>query len=235
MQLNPYIFRFDVIKKYSVSYKHINFIQIGSNDGITRDPIHKYITTLQWNGVLVEPVNYLFNKLKETYKECQDRLYFENCAISEQGGYLEFYRLRKSDSTSLPCWYNQIGSFRKEVVLRHRDLIPEFDKLFIEEKVRSVKFIELIKKHKLNHVDLIMIDTEGYDFEIIKTIPFNKLNIQLLMFEHKHLNRMDYVESVLLLRKAGFVVGPLVISPLVKDTIAIRPKLLKTLISLNVS
>ena len=31
------------------------FVQIGSNDGIKNDPLHRYIKKNNWKGILVEP------------------------------------------------------------------------------------------------------------------------------------------------------------------------------------
>src|SRR4051812_3099016 len=43
------------------------FVQIGSNDGKRNDPIHDLaIGNESWNGLFVEPVPQLFEKLKET-------------------------------------------------------------------------------------------------------------------------------------------------------------------------
>ena len=38
----------------------LSFVQIGSCDGITDDPINKYINSYSWNGILIEPIPYLF-------------------------------------------------------------------------------------------------------------------------------------------------------------------------------
>ena len=220
----PKTWKDDVLSKYANYKTNVSFVQIGSNNGITGDPIHNYIIEKSWRGILVEPVPYLFNELLNTYHNLNDRLIFENSAIAEDNGQLKFYRLQKSDLPNLPILYDQLGSFNKDVILKHRDYIPSFDKLFIEDKVNTITFNELINKHSINKVDLLHIDTEGYDFEIIKMIPFSDLHIEFIMFEHKHLSDIDYKAAIKLLKQNKFILGIIE-----GDTLAIKEELVKYL------
>lgn len=54
-----------LIKKINNSIENVKFIQIGANDGITDDPIRKYILNHNWKGVLVEPNASVFESLKK--------------------------------------------------------------------------------------------------------------------------------------------------------------------------
>lgn len=196
---------FDILDAFSRSKKNIFFIQIGANDGQPGDPIVDYIKSRNWSGILVEPIPYLFERLKKNYGPDSGNLIFENSAVADRDGSMKFYRLRKNDSPGLPDWYEQIGSFRKDVILKHRSQIPRFDELLLEEDVKTITFASLLKKHAVSRVDLLHSDTEGYDFEILKLIPFQDLNIGLVMFEHKHLSKEDYKSAKKLLERHGFV------------------------------
>ena len=41
-----------------------------------------------------------------------------------------------------------------------------------EEIVECINFNDLVHQEKINKIDLLQIDTEGYDFEIIYSIDF---------------------------------------------------------------
>lgn len=179
------------------------FIQIGSNDGKTGDPIYRFVKKYQWQGILVEPVNYLFQKLKDTYHNSK-RLIFENVAIDEKDGYKTFYRIEQNNEPNNPYWYDQLGSFNKEVVLKHRNLVPNFDKHFISEQIPTASFTSLLQKHKVQRIDLLHIDTEGYDYNIIKLIPFSSLKPRMILYEHKHLNQTDEIGCQKFLEKQGY-------------------------------
>ncbi len=225
-----YTFNFNVIEQYARINKHVKFIQVGSNDGITKDPLHEFIVSQTWEGILVEPVSYLFEKLKANYASGAGRLHFENSAIAAKNGKMNFYHLKESKNPDIPWFYNQIGSFKEDIVLKHRDLIPGFDDLFIKEPVSTIKFCDLVNKYDFQDIDLIQMDTEGYDFEIIKLIPLSELGVEIIMYEHKHLSISDYKKSISLLNEHGFFVGALAVDTLIKDTIAIKPKILNRLL-----
>ena len=51
----------EFLNEYSKSkIDGLTVIQIGANDGITHDPIHKFIKRDKWNGVLLEPQPYVY-------------------------------------------------------------------------------------------------------------------------------------------------------------------------------
>lgn len=179
------------------------FIQIGSNDGKTGDPIYDYIIRYRWKGILIEPVKYLFQKLKKTYKGMKD-LEFENVAIDKKTGYRWFYRVKRNNNPANPIWYDQLGSFNPIVVKKHRSLIPDFDKYFIREKIPCLSFADLLAKHKVKKVNILHIDTEGYDYEIIKLIPWGSIRVEAILYEQKHLSLHDAQACKRLLERNGY-------------------------------
>ncbi len=195
----------DVLKKYAIKNLSVFFIQIGSNDGISNDPIHKYIIDYKWKGILVEPVKFLFAKLKSNYINNQSQLVFENAAISNKDGKAIFYSIRESDDPNTPFWYSQIGSFNKNVLLSHKDS-GDFENLIIAEEINAISFATLLAKHNVDKVDLVHIDTEGFDFEILKLIDFKKLNLNVVIYEYVHLSLTDFIKSLRLMKANGFYV-----------------------------
>jgi len=191
-----------ILRRYNRSQGFF-FIQIGANDGISGDPIHKFIVKHNWSGILVEPVAGLFSKLKENYKG-QRNLIFENLAISETEGTKLFYRIKKTDDPGNPPWYDQIGSFLPEVVLKHEHQIPNFKNRLVTDIVPCLSYQGLLCKHGVKKVDLLHIDTEGYDYQIIKMIDIKDVRPGLILFEYKHLNKTDLVACEALLKSRGY-------------------------------
>ena len=68
---NPRVDVFDLIVRYICLLRggSFFFIQVGANDGITVDPIHKYIIEYHWNGILIEPQPGVFDQLKQDVSE----------------------------------------------------------------------------------------------------------------------------------------------------------------------
>ncbi len=194
-----------VLKKYASITPDVFFVQVGSNDGVSNDPIHRYIEKNKWKGILVEPVKFLFDKLKSNYQDYSQQLIFENRAIAKNDGTAVFYRLKENDDPHRPFWYNQIGSFNKQVLLSHKDS-DDFESLIIEEEISTISFASLVTKHHFTKVDLIHIDTEGYDYEILKLIDFKNLGTGIVIYEYVHLSLGDFIKSLRLMKANGFEV-----------------------------
>ena len=52
-----------------------------------------------------------------------------------------------------------------------------------EINVKCVKFSDFIKSKNIRSLDLLIIDTEGYDYEIIMSIDFEILKPNIIRFE----------------------------------------------------
>ena len=60
------------------------------------------------------------------------------------------------------------------------------------------------RRCRSNPIDLIHIDTEGYDFEIIKSIDLGSLRPKVVIFEHYHLDPNDYTDCTDHLGSLGY-------------------------------
>lgn len=187
---------------YTGRRKDLFFVEIGAHDGVESDFLYPYIVKNKWHGILVEPVKHLYDRLRLNYKD-QAGLSFENVAISDKEETRDFYRL-KDDLDAMPSWYDQLGSFRIDVLLKHKDVIPGIENHVLVEKVRCTTLEHLLDKNKAKTVDLIKMDVEGYDFEIIKTIDFKKIRPSVLIYEWKHLSNVDLKACRSLLRRNGY-------------------------------
>lgn len=169
----------------------IQIVQIGSNDGITGDPIYDLVKkNNKCKALFVEPIPYLYKKLKRNYGN-DDRFLFENVAVND-GTHQIFYSVReevKVDIHGLPTWYDQLGSFNKENILKHLNGILE---PYIEEVLLTgVTLEELFKRNHIEEITLLHIDTEGYDWKILSQLNLNYLKPEIILIEHKHLDKVE--------------------------------------------
>ena len=56
--------------------------------------------------------------------------------------------------------------------------------MFVEKKVFVDKAINIIKKFKIDKIDLLKIDTEGYELNVIKGFGENIDTVKVIIFEH---------------------------------------------------
>jgi FkbM family methyltransferase len=178
------------VDNYSSKKPGLKFVQIGANDGLRWDPFRRFIIRDKWQGVFVEPVPVTFKMLEKNYSYLEDRKYkFVNAAISTSGDKeLTFWTFREEFLITLPIerqmYYLRKASFEKKNVKYSIGVDEIAEKNIIGSKVQCINIHELVEKYIPDqHVDLLIIDAEGYDAKIIKSINFDKFAPSALIFE----------------------------------------------------
>jgi len=170
----------------------LTFVQIGSNDGLKNDPIGNLIKEFQWKGIMVEPFEGNYLKLKENFRD-QSGLVFEQCGITEIPGEQDFFYI-EDISPDEPDWYDQVGSFDKTIFLKNIEVVPDLSKRMAVKKIPTKTFDQLIKDHQLGGVDILHLDTEGYDYKILLTIDFNEFKPSVVIFENEWMTQYELKE-----------------------------------------
>ena len=154
------------------------FVQIGANDGISSDPIYEFVTRERVSGIVVEPLSDYYRQLVRNYAAYRS-VTPVNCAIHATERWADIHRVDPSRSVGQP-WAGGIGSLTKDF---HK-LSGTPDDCIIQERVACMTFDELLQTHSVTHIDLLQIDTEGYDAEILKMIDFSRVKPAIINFEH---------------------------------------------------
>lgn len=179
------------------------FLQIGANDGRTGDPLFALLARedLRWHGLLVEPVLHLFSQLAELHQS-NPRLRLEQAAIGESDGLTTIHRLVTEEGDSL--WLQQIPSLDSDRVREGAGALGGTGKRIVSEEVPALTVATLLARHHLDRLDLLVIDTEGWDWRILRQFDLRGLRVRLVLFEHQHLPAGDRSEAHLFLEAAGF-------------------------------
>ncbi len=182
-------------------------VQIGANDGVTFDPIREFIigNPGRVRGVLLEPMKDAYSKLVENYKDFPG-IIMENLAIHNKLKEMTLYKVDPEKRCQLEKWSGGMASFSST----HHELSHTPKEFIIEEKVKCVSFAELIARHNVQKIDLLQMDTEGYDAEIINAIDFSRIKPSVLRFEHGYMDRImdkDKLQAIMkLLNDNGYQV-----------------------------
>ena len=185
------VHRFDIdlldllVNQLVSQVKDVFFVQIGANDGQMDDPINRYINRYHWRGILVEPVPHLFEALRRTYYG-EPQLHLENVAIAATAGPLTLYALRPRPG--LPLWASGVVSSNRKHLLKFSSRIPDIESLIYSIEVPTTTVDELLLKHHVEQVHILVIDTEGYDFEVLKTVDLTKTRPRIVQLEHGHMS-----------------------------------------------
>jgi FkbM family methyltransferase len=190
------------LHRFACRRDEVFFVQVGAHDAQAGDPIALYVERDGWRGVLVEPVREVFARLRKRYANRND-LAFENAAVAETDGTRTFYRLDEKAREAYEL-ADQLGSLQRDVVLGHAEQVPNIDDHLEKIEVPCVSFPTLLRRHDVDRVDLLHLDTEGYDAILLRSFPWEIFQPRLVLYEHKHLDDAARQESEDLLDDLGY-------------------------------
>lgn len=183
------------------------FVKIGATDGITDDPCSDILlANANWRGLLIEPVPYCFDRLRANFQDSR-RFSLEQIAIGAPAREGTFYYVDAKAIQSipnLPAWFDQLGSFDRNHIMKHLNGVLE--PFIIECKVQVSPLSDVLMRNGIQDVHLLHVDTEGHDYEVLKTLDFAKYVPLSIFVEHKHLSDANKTEMLNLLDEHGYSV-----------------------------
>ena len=109
-------------------------------------------------------------------------------AVGSEDKIVPFYFVKKNSLSKLKKhWASGIGSFNKEHILSHRTKRFDIKEDDIDKiNVKCLSFNSLVEKYKIKSIDKLMLDVEGAEYEILKSINYDNILIKNIIFEKKH-------------------------------------------------
>jgi FkbM family methyltransferase len=180
--------------------KDFFFVQIGANDGERSDDLRRLVLQYHPRGLLVEPLPDMFEKLKKNYRS-EEQLVFANVALARQNHDVSLFRFRHD--APVRDYLHGMATFDEQRIRRlARDL--KLSSWIEEVRVRGLTFKQLLEEFAVTDITLLQVDTEGFDFEIIKMALECRKCPDLINYEFTHLSPQDRLESYRLLAAHGY-------------------------------
>lgn len=184
-------------------------LQIGSHIGKTDNDFVFNAKFEKKNLLLIEPVPFYFEKLKENYlkEKRNNNIFFCNYAVSNTDGFLTLYTPSQKNNfdTNPKKWLNQITSVNKS------HLISCDKNVIIEElQVPCKRLNTIIKEYGIKKIEYLVIDTEGHEYEILLDFELSLVKPENIIFENCHMDGFllkgrRYNELMSHLQKNGYV------------------------------
>lgn len=199
----------ELIRQALRNRSSVIFIQVGANDGVRGDPLRQLILENEhWKGVFVEPLVQYFQLLKQNYQD-SPRFVFENVAIAAEQGHREIYYVSKDAEAvfgdELPSWFYGLGSFEKRHILSQLAVLGDkIEPYIVAEEIEAVPLQMLLDRNNVTNLDVLSIDTEGYDYQVLAQLDFDRYQPTVVLFEHKHLSNNDRARANALLTGRGY-------------------------------
>lgn len=182
----------------------LSFVQVGAFDGITKDPLHKYITRCGWRGVMVEPQPGPAEALRRLYGD-NPNIRIVQAVVDSARGSRSLYTV---ESDRVPLWAKGMASFERQHILNHEYLIPGIAAYVREIEVPCVTWSDVLAEVPGGSPDLLQTDVEGADAYLLSLFPFEQVKPAVVHFELKVLSRSEKEGAFDLLNRHGYLVAP---------------------------
>ena len=130
-----------------------------------------------------EPLKTNFLKLKINTKKIAEKIVYLNCALGDKKENRIIKEMMETSSSTL----NDINE--KSIYYKKKKFflgVRENKKMYVEKKVSIDRALNIIKKFKIKKIDLLKIDTEGYELNVIKGFGVNIDIVKVIIFEHHY-------------------------------------------------
>ena len=89
---------------------------------------------------------------------------------------------------------------------RNLTIPNDTSKHIVTEQVNVISPQSLLKAYDLTEITLLQIDTEGYDYEVIKLFDIEHTKPEAIIYENIHLSASDKAACILHLKNNGYKV-----------------------------
>lgn len=190
-------------------YRHperATFVQIGANDGITNDPLYGALglerLESRWIGLQVEPAPMLFGNVTTLHRNASGWSFYNGAMANStlcRNGVVTF--LESTGFKGQLSTLNEKSEHRGVLTPKNRSCMASFDELL--GRYASPAFIRSTYFQSVYHVDLLVIDVEGFDDKVIALIDWDTLSPHCIFFEIIHINATNVLS---LLKRKGYAI-----------------------------
>ena len=167
-------------------YKIDVFIDVGAHKGETIRLFNDNFEINKSYSFEASPLTFKIlqkklDKIKRKYNKTQ--IFLENLALGSENKKIYLKHLNESSSSTIKSINSNSKYFKKKFFFLNKYNKKNFYK---EIEVEQILLEEFAKKNKINEIDFIKIDTEGYELEVLKGSEniLNKVNF--VLFEHHY-------------------------------------------------
>lgn len=143
------------------------FVECGASDGVTYSNSLYFEASKQWTGLLIEANRGMFQNLIKTERNVHA---YHGCLSPNT--YPQILRFRESEF---------LGGLAENYETGRKKAMEQAGGT--EVTVECVPLYSLLMALEVTHIDYFSLDTEGSELDILKTIPFNKIQIDVLSVE----------------------------------------------------
>jgi FkbM family methyltransferase len=175
-------------------FKNGVYVDVGAHDGLSINNTLYFEKENDWTGINIEPMKKIYDRLVQNRPKSLNI----NCAVSVENGYSDFIEVDGYPEmiSGLVSDYDNRHYYRLDRELAHYGGKKQI------VKVKTCRLDTIFQENNVTHVHFLSIDVEGAEFSVIKSIDFDKVFIDVILFENnysdtsspilKYLSEKDY-------------------------------------------
>ena len=176
------IFNF-LIKRNFTKFK--TMFDIGAHKGESIKSFTKFFKIEKIYSFEASPLSY--NILRNTLPNITSNqkgtdICIENLAIGSEIKKIQIKHLKESSSSTIKDINSKSKYFKKKKILFGFNAKNFYQNITIDQTTID----KYVKTKKIEQIDFLKIDTEGYEYEILKGASENLKNIKIILFEHHY-------------------------------------------------
>jgi len=177
-------------------------MQVGACDGAD-DPLVQFILAGGTRSVLIEPNPAAFALLQKSYEGVPNVTLIQT-AIGDKDGEAYLYRVRDSASRSTKLSpILGLSSFDRTHLIRYGIPADQIERITVPCRTLAGLVAEL----GLPQIDLLLIDTEGFDAEVVRMALAMPVRPSCIECEHSHLPPKVRMPMFAALEAEGYLIG----------------------------
>jgi len=155
------------------------FVDIGAHNGIDYSNTYFFEKILNWKGICVEPIPNIYKQLRLN-RNC---VCIEGC-INEKAGAVQFLKVNGNSEDFLTMLSGIVEKFDTRQLQKIASWIGNGRGTFEEIVVKCYKLQDLLAFHNIYHIDYLSLDTNGGELDILKSIDFETITINVIDVEN---------------------------------------------------
>ena len=159
-------------------YKNGFYVDVGAHDGISLNNTLYFEKNNNWSGINIEPIKKVFDKLVINRPNNINL----NCAVCNNDGYTDF--LCNTGYTEMLSGIKD--NFDPRHLHRLQSENTQHGSITEVIKVETKKLETILHENDISHINYLSIDVEGAEFDVIKSINFDKVFIDVIVFEDNY-------------------------------------------------
>lgn len=152
------------------------FVDIGAHDGVSINNTYR-LERDGWQGIAIEANPSIYPLLRKNRK-----CITENCAVAAFSGIGKF-RMIYGHAEMLS---GLISEYDPRHLKRIAKEVGEYGGNYSDISIECRTLNEILETHKISHIDYLSIDIEGSEYNLLRSIDFDKFTINVISVENNY-------------------------------------------------